>query len=232
MKQVGRRQFLHATGLFGAGAVALPNLATAKTSAAGPLSDMAAEAEAYGLLTSGCRVTASDVEGPFYKDLNLLRKDITETEVGHSLGIVVQVRRGSDCRPIAGAICDIWHTNPPGTYSGFPSEGTDGETWLRGIQVTDAHGLACFETVYPGWYPGRTTHIHMKVRPTQGTELTTQLYFTDSASNYVYSLPPYDQHGPKPVSNAQDPFFESDRVCNMRRRSDGSILAGFRLTVD
>lgn len=232
MTPIPRRHFLRTTGLLGAGALALPHLgSTARASARPPLAGLAVEAEAHGLFASTCTLTASDVQGPFYQDLNLIRQDITEGEVGQSLGLAIQVLDANTCSPILGAFCDVWHTNAPGNYSGFASEGTAGQTWLRGIQMTDVNGVATFETIYPGWYPGRATHIHLKVRPNSTSELTTQLYFPDPTSAYVYGLPPYDQDGPNPVSNAQDAFFSPDRRMRIRRRQDGTMLAAFRLAV-
>ena len=77
------------------------------------------------------------------------------------------------CAPIAGAMVDIWHTDGYGRYSGFRGQGSDGadttgETFLRGTQVTDGDGLVEFETIYPGWYPGRTAHIHFKAYTEEG----------------------------------------------------------------
>lgn len=42
---------------------------------------------------------------------------------------------------------------------------TDDYTWLRGVQQTDEDGMVEFDTIVPGWYSGRTAHIHVKVRP-------------------------------------------------------------------
>jgi len=182
------------------------------------------------MFTAGCTITASDVQGPFYQDLGLLRKDVTEMEPGVPLTIFVKIVGSASCAPIEGAVCDLWHANAPGQYSGFPSEGTAGMTWLRGIQATDAEGIACFETVYPGWYTGRTTHIHLKVRPTPSSELTTQLYFPDPASDLVYAQPDYVAHGPKPVSNTADAFYEPNRQMKVKRSGNGAI-AGFKITV-
>lgn len=158
-----------------------------------------------------CARTPSNIEGPYYLDLNLLRRDITEGKPGLATTLVFQVVRVADCSPIPNAIVDIWHNDALGVYSGFANQGTAGQTYLRGVQYTDAHGLAFFDTIYPGWYQGRTTHIHGKVMPTASTELTTQFYFEDFLSNAVYlQIPPYDQRGTDPTSNAQDGFYTAD----------------------
>ena len=56
---------------------------------------------------------------------------------------------------------DIWHADAAGVYSDESVEGTEGLTYLRGYQVTDANGLVIFKTMFPGWYSGRTVHIHV-----------------------------------------------------------------------
>ncbi len=69
---------------------------------------------------------------------------------------------------------------------------TNGEKFLRGTQMTDAAGSVSFRTIYPGWYRGRTAHIHFKVFLDTKTVLTGQLYFPDALSEFIYtSVPPY-----------------------------------------
>ena len=108
------------------------------------------------------------------------------------------------------AVVDIWQVDAADEeYSGFAQLGTAGQTFLRGIQITDAGGLVIFRSIYPGWYPGRTPHIHVKVFPDQQTELTTQFYFQQGLSNVIFAnLPPYTTHGPATTSNAQDNWYD------------------------
>ena len=70
---------------------------------------------------------------------------------------------------------------------------TDDETFLRGAQVTNADGIVQFKTVYPGWYPGRTVHIHAMVHLDRTSLLTTQLYFDDEFTERIYADAPYSQ---------------------------------------
>jgi protocatechuate 3,4-dioxygenase beta subunit len=154
-----------------------------------------------------CTLTPSAIAGPFYLDLDLLRSDITEGRPGFPLDLYLQVVRLSDCLPIAGAVVDLWHASAGGRYSGIASEGTAGQTFLRGIQITPSSGIVHFRTIYPGWYPGRTTHLHLKVNPDLATELTTQLYFRDEVSRSIYGLPPYSLRGQNPTTNALDGSF-------------------------
>lgn len=156
---------------------------------------------------NGCTVYPQQTEGPFYLDLDLLRRDITEGKAGLPLTMVIQVQ-SAECAPLRDVAVDLWHCDADGVYSGFPGQlggvDTTGESFLRGTQVTDADGVAEFETIYPGWYPGRTTHIHFKVHTSSIMEATSQLYFPESVTDDVYAMPPYDERGPKDTANSGD----------------------------
>ena len=111
----------------------------------------------------------------------------------------------STCKPIKGAAVDIWHADAAGNYSGFGGGGS--RTFLRGIQKTDATGLALFTTVYPGWYQGRTVHIHVKVHVGGSVVHTGQLFFPDTLTDNVYKASPYAARGTRQVRNANDSIF-------------------------
>jgi protocatechuate 3,4-dioxygenase beta subunit len=157
--------------------------------------------------TNGCTVYPQQTEGPFYIDLDLLRRDITESKAGMPLNVVLQVQ-SADCAPLKDLAVDLWHCDANGVYSGFPGQlggvDTSGQKFLRGTQVTDADGIAEFESIYPGWYPGRTTHIHFKVHTSSTMEATSQLYFPEEVTNAIYATSPYDARGPKDTSNTAD----------------------------
>ena len=93
---------------------------------------------------------------------------------------------------------DIWHANSQGVYSAVNDQGTTGEKFLRGYQVTDNNGTARFTTIYPGWYQGRAIHIHDKVRIFNGSEKTlewtSQIYLNNSVNEQVHRQPPYSKH--------------------------------------
>jgi len=190
-------------------------------------------------LASGCTLTPSNVEGPFYLPLNLLRQDITEGLPGFEMELLLRVVRASDCSPIVGAVVDVWHANAIGRYSGVAAQGTAGRTFLRGIQLTNASGMVHFHTTFPGWYPSRATHIHAKVRPTPTSVLTTQFYFSQETTSTVDEQPLYDGHGPNPLANADDPFFLPATVIPVREigragltfRGKRRLLAGFTIAV-
>ena len=119
-------------------------------------------------------ITPAQTEGPYFKASSPERTNIRGTGGTRLLltGTVVT----TDCKPVARALVDFWQADSAGAYdnSGFD---------FRGHQFTDAQGRYRLETVVPGLYPGRTRHIHVKVQPSGGRVLTTQLYFPGEARN-------------------------------------------------
>src|SRR6266542_752629 len=109
-----------------------------------------------------CVLTPEQTEGPYYIAGEKVRRDITEGRAGLPLLLRAFVVNASTCKAIKGAAVDIWHADAGGVYSGF-GQGSGNRTFMRGIQRTNAKGLALFRTVYPGWYQGRTVHIPFKV---------------------------------------------------------------------
>lgn len=179
-----RREFLRALALWPLTLAAAPAWAQAA-------------AEGEGLIAPNvCLLTPEATEGPFYLDPDLVRADITEGRQGAPLAVALQVV-DADCRPIAGARVDVWHCDAAGDYSGFARQGSDamkdtrGETFLRGTQPTDARGVVRFRTIWPGWYRGRTPHIHYMVFLDDERLLTSQLFFPDGASETVFASGPY-----------------------------------------
>ncbi len=136
-----------------------------------------------------CILLPQAVEGPYYFDPKLVRSDINEGRPGAPLRLSLRVIEAGSCAPISGARVDVWHADASGIYSGYTGQGasreisTKGQTYLRGTQTTDADGRVAFSTVYPGWYPGRTPHIHVKVKLARRELLTTQLYVQGDPHN-------------------------------------------------
>lgn len=160
--------------------------------------------------TPACVLTPRQTEGPFYFDPKQIRRNITEGRPGTPLQVALQVVEAGTCRPIQDALVDIWHADVIGVYSGYTRQGVQGdvdasgETFLRGSQITAANGLVQFDSIYPGWYPGRAVHIHFKVRFANQTAVTSQLYFPDEVSDRAYAAAPYNQRGQRPTTNATD----------------------------
>jgi len=146
-------------------------------------------------------------EGPYYLPGDKVRRDMREGKPGVLLTVRTTVLDVSTCKPIKGAAVDLWHCDAAGTYSGFAQEGTDGETFLRGIQRTDAKGVAVLKTIYPGWYPGRTVHIHAQVHAGGSVVHTGQLFFPDRLTDTVYKRAPYKNRPNRSTRNANDSIF-------------------------
>lgn len=168
-----------------------------------------------------CVLSPKQTEGPYFVDEQLNRSDIRSDpsdgsrKDGVPLELTLRVSQISStgCTPLAGAIVDIWHCDALGVYSDVtdPSFSTVGKKFLRGYQVTNANGTVQFATIYPGWYQGRTVHIHFKVRTdaTSGHyEFTSQLYFDDSITDRVHAQPPYASKGQRTLKNAGDGIFK------------------------
>lgn len=155
-----------------------------------------------------CMLVPEVTEGPYYFDPALVRTDITEGKPGLPLKLRLQVV-DSACTPFEGARVDIWHCDATGIYSGYANQtagvNTEGETFLRGIQFADASGIVEFETIYPGWYPGRTTHIHFKVFLDETNVLTGQIFFPEDLNDTVYaSVAEYARDMTRTTLNAND----------------------------
>ncbi|HEY6560746.1 MAG TPA: intradiol ring-cleavage dioxygenase [Polyangiaceae bacterium] len=161
-----------------------------------------------GAPNTSCTLYPQQVQGPYYLDLDLLRVDVTEGKPGAPLLLDVQVVRSGSCAPLGDVAVDIWQCDAAGVYSGYPGQlgglDTTGQRFLRGTQLTDAAGHARFETIYPGWYPGRTTHIHFKVQLSPSSEVISQIYFPEDFNASVYGSAPYAERGQKETSNAAD----------------------------
>ncbi|MCA8881328.1 MAG: intradiol ring-cleavage dioxygenase [Rhodobacteraceae bacterium] len=156
-----------------------------------------------------CLVLPEVTEGPYYLDSRLVRRDIREGRAGVPVVLRLQVV-DSACAPLPGARVDVWHCDAQGIYSGFGGDTADrtsskGETFLRGTQIADTQGVAEFLTVYPGWYRGRTTHIHYKIFLDETNVLTGQIFLPDALSEYLYAaVPAYHRDGTRDTMNGTD----------------------------
>lgn len=155
-------------------------------------------------------LTPQVTQGPYWFDPKLLRSDITEGRPGVPARVRMTVLDQAGA-PIRGARVEIWHCDASGLYSGYEGQGDDlktgtkGQTFLRGGQLTDAGGLAMFRTIWPGWYEGRTPHIHAKVFLDARTALTCQLFVPDALSEYLYeNVPPYKRPRKRDTLNSND----------------------------
>jgi protocatechuate 3,4-dioxygenase beta subunit len=164
-------------------------------------------AVASGLVT--CVLTPELTAGPFVLDGDKVRRDIREGRPGTRLELATTVVDVSTCKPIRGAAVDVWHCDAGGAYSGFAQEGTEGESFMRGVQRTDRTGVARFTTVYPGWYSGRTVHIHVQVSAGGDVVHTGQLFFPERLTDAVYRRTPYSRRPNRDTRNATDSIFRN-----------------------
>jgi protocatechuate 3,4-dioxygenase beta subunit len=188
-----------AAGVAGIGAAW--RLTDADAAGSGPL------AVASGAVS--CVLTPELTEGPYYVSGERIRHDITEGKPGTPLLLSALVLNASTCKPIRNCSVDIWHCDALGAYSGAVA-GNPGTNFLRGVQKTNAKGVATFKTIYPGWYPGRAVHIHVKVHIGGSVVHTGQLFFPAAVTNAVYTKAPYSTHGTRPDTlNPQDSIFRN-----------------------
>ncbi len=211
-----RRESLLAAGGIVAAAL-LPDVADAASGPAGVSS---------GAVT--CVLTPEMTEGPYYVPNEKVRRNITEGKPGVALELRLTVVNASTCKPIRNAVVDIWHAEAGGVYSGAIA-GNAGTNFLRGVQRTDKNGLALFKTIYPGWYQGRATHIHVKVYLSGNVVHTGQFFFNESISNAVYKRTPYSSHGLADTPNASDSIYRnggSRSMLKLKRAVSGSGYVG------
>jgi protocatechuate 3,4-dioxygenase beta subunit len=237
MRRLSRRQVLALAGGMSAGVVLAacsgdddaaapasssePPATTATTATtASPTSTTPAAPDLFADAAT-CTLTPEMTEGPFYFDVEQIRRDIREDRDGMPLRLALRVRDAAACAAIADAIIDIWHCDAGGLYSGF--ESASGETYLRGAQVTDANGVAEFLTLYPGGYQGRTIHIHAKVHLDNSTALTTQVYFDEAVTDAVYATEPYASGGERSTRNADDGIFDDQLLLTLTPENDGYL---------
>lgn len=171
-------------------------------------------------MTPPCVVRPQQTEGPYFVDEELNRSDIRSDPSDGSVKEGVPLRltfcisqmEGNACTPLKGAIVDVWQCDALGVYSDFRDINglfdTRGKKFLRGYQMTDANGKAEFITLYPGWYPGRTVHIHFKIRTKSSYEFTSQLYFDDAITDQVHAQAPYATKGQRTLRNERDSHFQ------------------------
>jgi len=218
--RISRRDSLRKLGGLLAGGVAVGGWKVADSRSAGE----GPEAVASGLVT--CVLAPESTEGPFYLDDQRTRRNITEGRPGVPLTTRLTVVDVSTCRAIRGAAVDIWHCDAAGAYSGTGADAD--ERFLRGVQRTDAKGVAVFRTIYPGWYPGRTVHIHVMVHIGGNVVHTGQLYFPDALTDTVYRRVPYNSRPGRSTRNAADSIYRNGgkrSTLKLRRSGTGYVAS-------
>jgi protocatechuate 3,4-dioxygenase beta subunit len=180
--------------------------------------------------------TPQQIEGPYFVDEIPNRSDIRSdtfdgsVKEGIPLRLIIHIYDVDNglCIPLSGAKVDIWHTDSQGVYSAVNDMGTSGRNFLRGYQVTGGNGTVEFVTIYPGWYEGRSIHIHDKVRMFNASktilEWTSQLYFNNSMNQQIHKQAPYSNHGPPQTTNEEDIVYSRESVDGLVERNSGERL--------
>lgn len=201
-----------------------------------------------------CVISPEVTEGPYFVDEKLNRSDITADSDGSSVqsGVPLELQihvysvNGTACTALSGYQIDIWHASAGGLYSdisgsqGQSNSSTSGHNYLRGYQVTDSDGLVTFKTIYPGFYNGRTIHIHIKARlydssNNQTYEATTQMFFDDTINDQVLANLPYSSRGSRDTRNSEDTIYnnQTELLVALEADADNSGYVGtFNLGLD
>ena len=179
---------------------------------------------------ASCVATQALTEGPYYSTNTPVRTNIAPGEVGTKTKVTITVV-DSQCKAVKGARVDIWHANALGKYSAV--EGVSGN-FARGTQTTNASGKATFTTIYPGWYPGRTMHIHFKIWKNGSEVLTSQFFASDSNNSKIYTSGAYAARGNQNTPLAADRIYGSLKnpaTLTLKLSIGSTILASAKVVI-
>jgi protocatechuate 3,4-dioxygenase beta subunit len=219
---LSRREVLTLLGVTGAttllsACIPVNSTSGAANSATAPANSGNSASAATADPSAMCVVRPEMTEGPLFVDEDLnrsdLRSDPTTGQIseGAQFDLTIRVSQFAQaaCTPLAGIKVDLWHCDANGIYSDTDQLGfqTVGQKFLRGYQVTDESGIAKFTTIYPGWYEGRTVHIHIKLRTADGYDFTSQLFFDDNFTDELFAVAPYNSRGERHLRNEDDGIF-------------------------
>jgi protocatechuate 3,4-dioxygenase beta subunit len=170
-------------------------------------------------------VTPTETVGPYPSLVDLFRSDIRESKPGTTLTLTIDVvDTANSCSAVPNVNVEIWQCDSTGNCSQYGTQ--TAATYLRGIQTTDANGRVTFTTVYPGWYQGRATHIHVEVTQNGVSKKVTQIAFPEATNNEVYGSGVYAARGANPTKNASDGIF-TDSLSQETAAVSGSPAAGY-----
>jgi protocatechuate 3,4-dioxygenase beta subunit len=219
IKKVGRREALGAIGAAGAalafgcgGSPTSPDTSSTATTTTGSTN-------------AACAITPGETAGPYPSLIDLFRSDIRDGRTGTLLTLSVKVVNvNAACAAVANANVEVWHCDSAGNYSEYGTQ--TAQTYLRGIQTTNSNGEVTFTTIYPGWYQGRATHIHLEVTINGVSRKITQIAFPESVNNIVYRSGVYASRGTNPTSNLSDGIF-ADSLASELVTPAGDATSGY-----
>ena len=217
--QLGRREAMAMLGAAGAALIA----GCGDTTPASPTTTTGGAATG-GSTTAACAVTPTETVGPYPSLTDLIRSDIREGKSGTALTLAMTVvNTNNNCAPLESVQVEIWQCDATGNYSQYGSQAA--QTFLRGIQTTNSDGGVTFTTIYPGWYQGRATHIHVEVSRNGSSLKVTQIAFPESTNATVYATGVYAARGSNPTSNARDNIF-ADSIDSELAAVSGDPVSG------
>jgi protocatechuate 3,4-dioxygenase beta subunit len=187
--------------------------------------------------TATCELT----QGPCYSDQSVEIQDISYGYSGLPTRLYFQLLDDS-CKPVSGAVVDVWHVSAVGKYSGDDSTNEDiafctgndtdftSHLYFRGKQTSDANGIVYFDTCFPGWYSSRTVHVHLTISVGGSVYVTTQLCFDDAlVDSIIAGQPLYDTRGKRDTTNTTDTVFSAsdyeEYEFAIAKMPDGAMLA-------
>lgn len=226
-----RKEFLKRVGLTG---VILPMLACSENDPTTSNSNSNSDSNA-------CTVTDTETDGPYplynSRGSAIQRVDITDGKTGLPLALSLTVKNVNDnCNVVSNARVDIWHCDKDGYYSGYSNSGYLGtqdnstKVFCRGLQYADANGQVTFNTIYPGWYNGRVTHIHVQVYVNDKLKLTSQIAFPEEINTAVYKTDLYIDHGQNSTKNTTDGIIRDSLDNELATVVANSSTGGYDLT--
>lgn len=206
----------------------------------------ATTAKAMPAAAGSCTLIPEETRGPFpllaiLGNRTFVRKDIREDRTGIPLTLALTLQDvKQSCSPIANAAVYIWQCDKDGGYSGYGSSGNGnhlGKTFLRGVQISDRNGQVAFNTIFPGWYPGRIAHIHFQVylndNMTVKAIATSQLAFPQDVTRAVYDTPLYRARGQNTsMAGIEQDFAFSDGSAYQVAAVKGDPASGLIATLD
>jgi protocatechuate 3,4-dioxygenase beta subunit len=194
-----------------------------------------------GSSNGSCTVTDTETDGPYplynSRGSSIQRVDITDGKLGTPLNIDITVKNvNNNCNVLANARVDIWHCDKDGYYSGYTNSGYLGTqnnsamVFCRGLQYADTNGVVKFVSIYPGWYSGRVTHIHVQVYVSNALKLTTQIAFPENINTAVYNTSLYSAHEQNTTKNTTDTIYRIHWIMNWLR-SQQTVMADMTLCI-
>lgn len=222
-RRVGRREAL---GVMGAAGAALAfGCGGSPTS---PDTSSSAATTTTGSTNAACAVTPGETAGPYPSLTDLFRSDIRDGRTGTLLTLGVKVVNvNAACAGVANANVEVWHCDSAGNYSEYGSQ--TAQHYLRGIQTTNTNGEVTFTTIYPGWYQGRATHIHLEVTINGVSRKITQIAFPETVNSAVYRTGVYASRGANPTNNLSDGIF-ADSLSSELVTPAGDATNGYTAT--